>query len=352
MKGFLFILLSPSSLATQYRSNLFKSNEKSKSMSTIVCSAPSRVDLSGGAADIFGKCTLNSAISLRTYCEIAPSSEIGVTLEGTSVSLDDVPVIKAAINRAKAQDLSVHISIHSEVPKASGLGGSASMTVSLIYALDLFRKMQINLYEIAEQAQRAETDLGMLNGYQDWYAAAFGGLLFLDFREKSNKKIKEEPYATVEDLSLYMKDMRFVVADTGVSHSSALSNDAVYQKYVEGDKEIVLLIDRLDVITREAKKAVVHRDVEKLAGIVEENQEIIRKFGRSAPENEKLIGAAYRGGALACKVTGAGHGGCIVALCSGRRNQQSVKASLLEEIDAVYAVEIDKGVFVESEEFE
>lgn len=318
-------------------------------MSRVVCSAPSRIDLSGGAADIFGKCTLNCAISLRAYCEVESRNKgITVTLEGTSVSLQDVPVIRAAIHRAKAQDLNVHISIHSEVPKASGLGGSGSVTVSLIYALNIFRNMEINLYEIAEQAQRAETDLGMLNGYQDWYAAAFGGLLFLDFRGKNNKPVDEEPYATVEDLSMYMGDMKLIAAHTGVLHSSALSNDTLYQNYMKGDKTVVSLIDRLDVITREAKKAVVHKDIEKLSEIVKENQDIIRKFGRSASENEQLIEAAYKGGALACKVTGAGHGGCIAALCSGKRNQESVRDALLEETDVAFPVKVDKGVFAES----
>lgn len=316
-------------------------------MTRIVCSAPSRIDLSGGAADIFGKCTLNCAISLRAYCEITPSSEISVTLEGRPVFLDDVPVIKAALARANV-DLGVQLSIHSDIPKASGLGGSASMTVSIMYGLHVLSKKPINLYEIAEQAQRAETDLGMLNGYQDWYAAAFGGVLFLDFRGKCNKPIEEEPYTTVEDLSGYM-DLRFVVADTRVSHSSALSNDRLYQNYMNGDKKVVSLIDRLDTITREAKKAVVHRDMENLSDIVKENQEIIRMFGRSAPENEELIEAAYKGGALACKVTGAGHGGCIAAVCSGRKNQQAVRDSLLEETDAIYPVIVDKGVFVEPE---
>lgn len=311
-------------------------------------SAPSRIDLSGGAADIFGKCTLCCAVSLRTYCEVQPHATMSVVLEGDPVSLEEVPVIRAAIRRAGAENSSFLLNIHSDVPKASGLGGSASMTVSIMYGLNVLLKVPVNLYEIAEQAQRAETDLGMLNGYQDWYAAAFGGLLFLDFRGKSNRDIEEEPYATVEDLSQYIGDLKFVIADTGVSHSSALSNDMLYQNYMRGDKKVVSLIERLDAITREAKKAVVWRDVEGLSGIVRENQDIIRKFGRSAPENEKLIEAAYRGGALACKVTGAGHGGCVAALCSGERNQKCVKEALLEETDGVYLVEMDRGVSEEN----
>ncbi|MGC1121551.1 MAG: hypothetical protein WBA22_10705 [Candidatus Methanofastidiosia archaeon] len=315
-------------------------------MSRIMCSAPSRVDLSGGAADIFGKCTLCSAISLRTYCEITPAEKGALIMEGIPVAQDQVLVITSALARVKTA-LIAELSIHTEVPTSAGLGGSASMTVALLYAVSLFTRKKMSLYEIAEQAQRAETDLGMLNGYQDWYAASFGGLLFLDFRGKSNKPIDQEPYATVEPLSRYKGDMRFVVADTGVFHNSAASNDELYQRYEAGDRTIVALIERLDWITREGKKAVINQDTEKLGDVIKENQDIMRKVGRSIPENEHLIEAAYQGGAVACKVTGAGQGGCIAALCSGPRNQKSVADRLLEETSAVFPVYIDSGVRME-----
>ncbi|MBU7014228.1 MAG: hypothetical protein HXS43_05300 [Theionarchaea archaeon] len=315
-------------------------------MSRVTCSAPSRIDLSGGAADMFGKCTLCSAISLRTYCEIVSAEKGTVIMEGAPVAQDQVPVLTATLARVKAS-FSAELSIHTDVPMSAGLGGSASMSVAVLYAMSLLTKNVMSLYEIAEQAQRAETDLGMLNGYQDWYAASFGGLLFLDFRGKNNRPVDQEPYATVESLSHYKGDIRFVVADTGVFHSSAASNDELYRRYKAGDKKVVELIERLDWITREGKRAVVNKDIEQLGDIVKENQDIMREVGRSIPENEQLIEAAYQGGAVACKVTGAGQGGCIAALCSGERNQKSVADRLLEETSAVYPVHVDDGVRVE-----
>lgn len=310
----------------------------------MLISAPARIDMSGGAADLFGKCTLCSAITLRAYCEIERSDELSIQLEGTPVPLDNAPILKAVISRAKI-DFNVTISLYSDIPFQSGLGGSASVSVALMYGLYILSHKEPNLYEIAEHTQRAETDAGLLNGYQDWYAAAFGGVLFLDFRKKCNNPIDKEPYAIVEDLSHYM-DLRFVVADSKVSHSSSLSNALLYKKYMNQETKVVSLIDRLDAITRKAKKAVVHKNFEKLAHIIKENQDIIREFGRSAPENEQLIDAAYRGGAAACKVCGSGHGGCIAALCSGEKNQKAVKDALCEETDAVYSVTVDTGVCV------
>jgi mevalonate kinase len=322
-----------------------------KRMLKIQSSAPSRVDLSGGAADLFGKCTLCCAISLRTYIELLPGGEIiTILINDNPPSLNDVPLIEAVIQRAHARALNFTLNIHSDVPLSSGLGGSASLSVSLLHGLTIMQGKEMTLYELAEQAQRAETDLGMLNGYQDWYAAAFGGLLFLDFKGKMNDPITDEPYATVEDLNLYKNSLFFVVAHTRVPHDSSASNQQLYTLYKNGNKKVRSLINTLDTITRDAKKALIWNDIEVLSQIIKKNQEIIQQFGRSSPENEHLIKTAYQGGALACKVTGAGQGGCIAALCRGRKMQHSVSDALLEETDAVYPVSIDKGVTTETME--
>ncbi|MGD2072919.1 MAG: hypothetical protein PVG65_05480 [Candidatus Thorarchaeota archaeon] len=317
----------------------------------IKSSAPARIDLSGGAADLFGKCTLCCAVSLRTYTHIHNDrSESAVFIEGNPTPLQNVPLIEAVIARAQITPSQFTLHIHSDIPHSSGLGGSAALGVSLLQGLTLLQKKEITPYELAEQTQRAESDLGNLNGYQDWYATAFGGILFLDFKNKTPHPDKDEPYATVEDLTSYGDSLRFVVADTQIDHDSTVSNRHLYTSYMNGNEKIKSLIDTLDTITRDAKKALIWKDIELLGQIIEKNQEIIRYFGRSLPENERLIQSALSGGALACKVTGAGLGGCVAALCSGKIMQQSVTDALLEETDAVYPVQIDTGAVAESVE--
>jgi len=310
----------------------------------IESSAPARIDLSGGAADLFGKCTLCCAISLRTYTRMSTeSTNTGVFMEGTPTPLHTAPLIQAVIAQAHLRPSQFTLHIHSDIPPSSGLGGSAALGVSLLKGLSLLQKKDIPPHELAEQTQRAESDLDRLNGYQDWYAAAFGGICFLDCRGKTPHPEEDEPYATVENLTSYTSSLCFVVADTQVAHDSTLSNRHLYTAYMNGNEKIRSMIDLLDTITRDAKKALIWNDIESLAQIVEKNQEIMRYFGRSLPENEQLIETALRGGALACKVTGAGMGGCIAALCNGKTMQHSVRDALLEETDAVYPVRVDTG---------
>ena len=66
----------------------------------------------------------------------------------------------------------------------AGLAGSTAMLVALLGAV-LRLEIPLNRYEIAELARRIEFDLmGVTCGFQDQYMAAFGGLNYLDFRDK------------------------------------------------------------------------------------------------------------------------------------------------------------------------
>jgi galactokinase/mevalonate kinase-like predicted kinase len=318
----------------------------------IIFSAPSRVDLSGGAADMFGFSTLSVAIDLRAQVSISDYSHgIFVKIDETEEIISkktvfgtETDIIKSIVKRFNIIDKKFKITVRTEIPKFSGLGGSASITVAAIASLNKKFGIGLNAYQIAEHAQRCESlELGMRNGYQDWYVAAFGGTLFMEFKNKNNLEIDQEPFAVIENLRDFM-EIYLVVAHTGVKHSSDVSNERLYSEYIKGNKKIVDLIRKLDVLTRDARDAVIWNDLNLLAEIVNENQEIIRKFNRSSEENEKLIKIALSNGAIAAKVTGAGCGGCIAALCENKKDKESVTKALRESSSFVHECEIDEGV--------
>ncbi|MEA1993510.1 MAG: hypothetical protein U9N35_03830 [Euryarchaeota archaeon] len=315
-------------------------------------SAPARVDLSGGAADMFGFSTLSTAIDLRARVTIDEYSngisiKIGDTEEKISREITfgtKTDIIKSIIQRFDLLKENFMITVDTSVPPSSGLGGSASITVAAIAALNKRFELGLNTYQIAEHAQRCESlEMEMRNGYQDWYAAAFGGTLFMDFKNKNNLEIDQEPFAVVENLTEYT-DLQLVVAHTGVKHSSDLSNEKLYAKYKEGNGKVVTLIKKLDKLTRKARNTLIRDDLDLLIGIVDENQEIIREFNRSGKENEELIETALENGAAAAKVTGAGCGGCIAALCRTKRDKKKVAESLQECSSFVHSCSVDKGV--------
>jgi len=315
-------------------------------MKRAVFSAPARVDLSGGAADIFGYTTLSAAINIRTTCTIEKNNELTFNIgEGTvpykEASGPKYEIFNNIIKRFCVKE-NLAFTISSEIPRSSGLGGSASFAVSAIKCLDSILSLGLNDYEIAEHAQRIETHgMELKNGYQDQYCSTFGGCLFMDFRDKENREIGDEPYAVVEHLDF---NYGLVVAHTGTKHNSGDANSMVYDKFYSGDDSTVNSILELDDLTRELRNAIIDDDYEMICRIVNANQDIVRKFKRSYPENEKLIKAALDNGADAAKVTGAGCGGSIAAVCS-EDETSLVVADALEDISPFVKVcKVDGGV--------
>jgi len=315
-------------------------------MNLASCSAPARVDLSGGVADIFGGCTVSVAISLRARCTVAPTpGKTGIILNGTWHDLHGEPLpgqalITAVARSCGAQDLT--FSYTTDIPPSSGLGGSASLAVSAMAVIHHARGVRISPYDLAEQAQRVETTgMGLVNGYQDQYAAVFGSCLYLDFEGKANKPLGQEPYAVVER---HVFPFPLVVAHTGTSHSAGDANAAVVSRYEAGDTTVRSSISRLNALTRALRTALIRSDYATICEVVNENQAHIRAFGRSYPENEALIGAALDAGADAAKVTGAGCGGSIAALCRTEDEAASVAAALAETSPFVRVCQSDRGV--------
>lgn len=327
--------------------NYFNASIGWKGMVRITWSAPARIDLSGGAADLFGLTTLSIAIDVRTRCSIGTSDH------GMKVDLGEGEVDPGEETgeryRLLKTILKVHrprrdaiVSISSDIPSSSGLGGSASFSVATIAAINSFNEKLISPYLLAEMAQRIETrDLGLMNGYQDQYCATFGGCLFMDFKGKHNYPLGQEPYAVVESIPF---PYNIVVAHTGARHCSGDVNADLYKNYLCGDTSISTRINELDDLTRSLRVALIDGDYDALCTIINRNQDIIRSFDRSTIENERLIEAALSAGADAAKVTGAGCGGCIAAICESEYDASRVAEVLRRHSPYVHECAVDGGV--------
>lgn len=77
----------------------------------------------------------------------------------------------------------IYVSVVSDLPDSSGLGGSGAFAVGLLNALHTYRGERVTASQLADEASRVEIEiLGQPIGKQDQYAAAFGGLNLFVFR--------------------------------------------------------------------------------------------------------------------------------------------------------------------------
>lgn len=91
-------------------------------------------------------------------------------------------------------DAPIYISVVSDLPESSGLGGSSSFTVGLLHALHRYRGESPTASELGEQASRIEIEiLREPIGKQDQYAAAFGGMNLLRFCQDDSVSVESLP---------------------------------------------------------------------------------------------------------------------------------------------------------------
>ena len=85
----------------------------------------------------------------------------------------------------------LEISHVADLPGRTGLGSSSSFTVGLLHALYAFHGQRVTAADLAREAIVIERErIGDAGGHQDQYAAAYGGLIRLDFMANRQISVK------------------------------------------------------------------------------------------------------------------------------------------------------------------
>lgn len=295
-------------------------------METIRTSAPGRCGIIGNPTDMYGGSVISCSIPYRAHVEIAPCDAL--TIEAGDRALivsgqDDLllngdyfDVARAVLDYLRGEPIACRISYTSDIPIKAGVSGSTALTVAILYALLRFRGLNYSPYRVAELARYIELNhLRVVCGYQDAYMCTFGGLNYMDFRGKQFYRHEaEELYATIEPLDRYVPQLPFVLAHTGVTHSSDAVHRPLRERWLEGDREVREGYEEIGRLAREGKKALLLQDWERLGWLMNQNHAIQRDLGGSGESNERLIAVALEHGALGAKLAGAGDGGTIIVL--------------------------------------
>ena len=308
----------------------------------VIASAPGRCGIIGNPTDMYGGSVLSCTIPERGYVSIRPADRL--TLESdqgvvTIRSRDDLrqrgdhfDVLRAVISQQQCLGMKAHFTCWSDVPIGSGLSSSSSLVVTALYALISYQGRALSKYFFAETARGIElNDMGVICGYQDFYMPTFGGLNYMEFRDKEfYREVHSEPYASVESLTPLVPELPFVLAHTGVEHRADVVHRPIRERWLEGERSVVQAYVEIGRLAREGKKALLEADWALLGRLMNANHAIQRDLGGSGAENERLIAAALRNGALGAKLAGAGDGGTIIAL----HPEPEVLGSQLQQVGA------------------
>lgn len=190
--------------------------------------------------------------------------------------------------------------IESDLPGGCGLGSSAALSVALIRSVLDFLKEFRSASEIAVMALELEKIFHGNPSGVDHTVIASEGLIWFQ-RGSSEKIIPKRP-------------LNFVVTIASPHAGTLAAVQAVRRRYEENQAQVIGLFEEISKLTISMRVAIEQGDLSEVGQLMTQNHEILKKLGVSTPELDALCELAMRQGALGAKLTGAGGGGCVIAL--------------------------------------
>ena len=285
-------------------------------------SAPGKCILLGEHAVVYGHPALAVSIDMRLEINIKKLSSKSEhhTIEGKEIKRNHHPHIFDAINEiwgSDSQKLAFEIS--SEIPTSAGLGSSAALSVAISMGLITLKNEKIDLEKISSIAHKLEADSqGGLASPMDSSTSTHGGCIllaneklgenWLHSRILNNKKWEIHSF----ELHQNIKDVAIVIGNTGI-HGSTGDLVKGVKKRLEENPKLIQDIEAINALTALGVNAIEKGDVETLGAVMNLNHTHLQNIGVSCKELDDLVSAA-RETALGAKLTGAGGGGCMIAL--------------------------------------
>ena len=273
----------------------------------IVASAPTRLDFGGGWTDVppfpeeRGGFVCNLAIERRATVTLVAADEPGPSTDA---------LVAAALRRAGLSG--VQVTLSSDFPVGAGLGGSSAAGVSLQAAIAAWHGERWKPADLAERSRATEVDeLGVAGGFQDHYAAAYGGALGLTLGRTRHAERLELTAAATTAL-----EARCCVIYTGESRISADTITAVLDAYRDRVPRVVQALDRMRALALGMAESLLTGNVSELAEMVSEHwihQQSLHP-GITTARITQLEAAVRAAGATGFKALGASGGGCVLAI--------------------------------------
>lgn len=296
-----------------------------------ICSAPGKVFLFGEHAVVYGKRAIACAIDLRTTVEMSRSGK-GIRIY--SAFKDDPEknqYIRTAIKnfQSYAEVKNLNIVVTSKIPVASGLGSSAAVSVATIGALNAEYGVGLTKEEIAFMAYQTELEVQGAASQTDTFVSTMGGTVVVPDKKK-----------------LPPIKCGIVVGHTGISKSTSRMVNRVRALKEKYPDVIDGIMDAIGDISARGEPLIARNDYKAIGELMNVNQGLLDSIGVCVPELWLQINAARQNGAYGAKLTGAGGGGCMVAICDESRCKDIALAIVRSYGDSFITKPTAEGVLV------
>ena len=263
---------------------------------TMAASAAGKVILLGEHGVVYGK----SALALPIH------NAVHVSLSGADELSHDLPeeFVACLLGELGVDDTRVRISVNSRLPFGKGLGSSAAVAVAIARAFNERDKLGldddgINAIAFASEKLAHGTPSGVDNT-----VATFAEALL--FRKGKNLHVEPLVVDSPPPLLIAWGD------ETGKTSDMVAG---VRARHDQAPTHYAAIFDQMDVLSREGAEQLRAGAWQDLGAAMNICHGLLNAIGVSTPGLERMVTLARQSGAAGAKLTGAGGGGSVVALC-------------------------------------
>ncbi|MEE9216817.1 MAG: mevalonate kinase [Anaerolineales bacterium] len=302
-------------------------------------SAPGKAILLGEHAAVYGRPALAVPVqAVHAHAEISPREDERVQVEapdvGTDAFLDELPdnqplakAIRLAMEETHVRG-GIQVRVTSDIPRASGLGSSAAVSVAIIRAICAHFDHELGADRVAQMAFEVEKlHHGDPSGIDNTVVAFEIPVLF-------TKGEEPRPLGVTGHF-------QFVIGDTGEPSPTKQLVTMLRGRWT-GDAEFIdAIFDSIGELTEQASASIGRGETSNLGPLMNHGQTLLETLGVSSPSLERLILAAREAGAMGAKLSGAGGGGIMIA----HVDDSSLEAvdSALREAGAIRTIRTEIG---------
>jgi mevalonate kinase len=278
--------------------------------------AGGKVILLGEHAVVYGSPAIALGLDQGAEARVWRGAESSLTLAGerhvvgpTSDSGAAEPLARRAYRALLAEMGVSGVSAEAtlQIPAGAGLGASAALAVALARGVARLAALHGPAAGAAALGALPRAALSWENVFHgnasgiDTAAAEHGGCLWFTRRDGA------QPLAVAEALHVLV-----ALVEPGASTRRMV--DAVAERRRAQPARVDFMIEAIAELTRRARQAIAGGAAAELGQLMCQNQELLVELGVSTPGLDRACQSALQSGALGAKLTGAGGGGCVIAL--------------------------------------
>ncbi len=199
---------------------------------------------------------------------------------------------------------------HTTIPRQVGLAGSSAIIVATLRCLMDFYQVPIPLEVQPSLALAVEVEeLGIAAGLQDRVIQVHEGMVYMDFARERMRERCGLLCGEYERLDPGLLPPVYLAFKADVSEPTEVFHNDIRARFNRGEPQVVEAMKKFARIAADAREALLRRDHQRLAALMNENFDTRRSIYLMPPGQVEMVEVARRVGASA---KFAGSGGAIL----------------------------------------